>query len=423
MHKNAWLLFFLVISFVLVWILVIPRTEWSQATLKGLGSTVAVTGYAFFSLSLFLSSRLKKLEDWFGGLDHVYKLHHRLGLWGFWLLVLHPVVLALKWFPQNLGHFFLFFLPAHHRVSVNLGSYAFWLMLLIICITIFKLLPYDKWKWVHKGMSVVFLLASLHFLLSKRRFDPSTTSLVLLCFPFAIGLFGILYKQVYLALCQGVKYQITSVEKLSDAVLRVTLESEQKGIDFVPGQYAFFSFNHKLSSEQHPFTICSMKGKEISILAKVRGDFTRTLYDQLEVGSEAKLEGPYGRFDFTRGSQDQIWIAGGIGIAPFLAWEKRLQTWQGKIKLFYCCHRKVDTFFIRDLKRMQANSMNFSFYLYCTENQEHLTVEAIQAIEKDLMHNEIYMCGPQRLTHSFARSFQEAGVSQKRIHFEDFEFF
>jgi len=39
----------------------------------------------------------------------------------------------------------------------------------------------------------------------------------------------------------------------------------------------------------------------------------------IEAGRLARIEGPYGRFDFEDGKRRQIWVGAGIGIAPFVA--------------------------------------------------------------------------------------------------------
>jgi predicted ferric reductase len=37
-------------------------------------------------------------------------------------------------------------------------------------------------------------------------------------------------------------------------------------------------------------------------------------------GVPAKLAGPFGALDYRPGGHDRIWIAGRIGVAPFLSW-------------------------------------------------------------------------------------------------------
>ncbi|MCC5832804.1 MAG: hypothetical protein JJU12_07165 [Chlamydiales bacterium] len=306
---------------------------------------------------------------------------------------------------------------------MNLGALAFWLMLFIIGVTILKLLPYDKWKLTHQFMSLVFLLASLHFLLSRQRLSSSFPSLALLFIPMGFGLFGILYKQIWKPFfVRYPEYRVISAKKLNDNVMMVELKPADRSIAFTPGQYAFFSFRGKLPHEQHPFTVCSEEDDVISILAKVRGDFTRLFYDTIHDGERACLDGPYGRFDYTQGTSEQIWIAGGIGIVPFIAWCQTIKQWKGKITLYYCFHREIDAVFLDMFRSVQDKVREFHLHLFCSEKNEHLSVEEIQS-HQDLLNKDIFMCGPRRLTHPFVKQLKKRGVESKRIHLEDFEFF
>ena len=76
-------------------------------SVRSIGEVLGIGGYLFFSLSLFLGSRWKKLEDWIGGLDQVYHLHHQFGVTGFILLILHPLLIATRWLPYRLDKFLL----------------------------------------------------------------------------------------------------------------------------------------------------------------------------------------------------------------------------------------------------------------------------------------------------------------------------
>lgn len=416
-------IFFLSFIVLGAWVL-ITKHSWSDGHLrKGIGSAVGILGYTLFAFSLFLSSRWKKLEDWIGGLDQIYHLHHKIGIWGFYFLLAHPLIIALKWLPHRFDKFLLFTFPVHHRLSMNFGSYAYWLMILIIIVTIFKLMPYDKWKIAHKFMTVVFILASLHILFSSRRFDPSLISLAPLFLPMCLGLFGIFHKQVAIPLFfRSSKYVVTEVQKLNEKVLMIHLTSQQRPLNIVPGQYAFFSFRKGLSKEQHPFTICDVHQTSISVLVKARGDFTKVLYHKLAKGTLATLEGPYGRFNYRSGGKNQVWLAGGIGIAPFLAWRDSLKNWSGKIDLFYCVHQKEDALFLSHLQDLQSQNL-IHLHLYCSEEKQTLKIENIIDAVSDLLEREVFMCGPRRLTQDFLEQFQKIGLKRRNIHFEDFEFF
>ena len=72
--------------------------------------------------------------------------------------------------------------------------------------------------------------------------------------------------------------------------------------------------------ETHPFSIASSPSEDkVRMYIKSLGDFTTSLKN-LKVGAIAEIEGAYGKFTYTNfGTAPQIWIAGGIGVTPFLS--------------------------------------------------------------------------------------------------------
>lgn len=72
---------------------------------------------------------------------------------------------------------------------------------------------------------------------------------------------------------------------------------------------------------EHPFTVAGASSDGgLRPIIRSQGRDTSRMYDRLQPGLSATVTGPYGMFDFTLGHAQQIWIAGGIGIAPFLSW-------------------------------------------------------------------------------------------------------
>ena len=189
----------------------------------------------------------------------------------------------------------------------------------------------------------------------------------------------------------------------------------------------FFSFQGpSFTKEPHPFTLCNHpKDSHISILVKNRGDFTRSLHQHLKVGDLVHLDGPYGRFDYTKMGQPQIWVAGGIGIAPFIAWTKHLTATKhlNTIDLFYCVHKKEDAVFLDAFHRISKEFPQFHISLFCSEENQRLTAKRIQESSSAFHESSILMCGPKRMTYDLYKQFRHLGVQRKNIIFEDFEFF
>lgn len=432
-HRSSLYFFIgLVVVFLGLWCL-FTLNSWSigrtNHKLKGIGTLLGIGGYAFLSISLFLSSRWNKLEDWFGGLDQIYHIHRSVGILGTIFILLHPLILAVRWLPQRWDRFFLFFLPAHSRVSVNLGVYAFWLMILILVITFFKLLSYDKWKITHKLMSLVFILASLHFLFSDRLFGPSIISKIWLCIPMTVGFFSIIYKQIYHDFLKKYPvYEVLDTKKINENVIEIILQPKQEKLTFDSGQYAFFSFQgENLSQEFHPFTLLgNSENGSISIIAKARGDFTKVLYDHIISGRIARIDGPYGRLNFRSVKPKQIWIAGGIGIALFLAWIRDLlhmESIEQTIDLFYAMHSEQDAIFLDECEQISKKFPQFRFFCFCSESHNRLDLTKIIEASGSLNDKSILMCGPKKMTQDLMRQLLKADVKRENILFEDFEFF
>ncbi|MGZ8995220.1 MAG: ferric reductase-like transmembrane domain-containing protein, partial [Rhodospirillales bacterium] len=79
------------------------RRFYSNANIVNAGQLAGLVGMAMLSIAFVLSSRARLLEDYFGGLDKMYRLHHRLGQTAFVLLLIHPIAHALRFVPDRFG--------------------------------------------------------------------------------------------------------------------------------------------------------------------------------------------------------------------------------------------------------------------------------------------------------------------------------
>jgi predicted ferric reductase len=137
------------------------------------------------------------------------------------------------------------------------------------------------------------------------------------------------------------------------------------------------------------------------------------------------VEGPYGRFDYRMGSPQQIWIGGGVGVAPFLSWARTVEQTQDsihRVMFYYCVHSRSDAVQYQELERIAARSDQLQVTLVCSEERGRLRAEDVAEDAGSLDDKDIFMCGPKSLTTDLHRQFMQLGVARSRIHFEDFEF-
>lgn len=384
-----------------------------------------IIGFTLFAISLVLSTRLTWLEDLFGGLDKVYHTHHTIGKIAFSLLLFHPVILATRWIPQNTIKALQYLLPFHRRLAIDLGSWAFLIFILLMLLTLVIKIPYDKWKFTHKMTGVVFLLLTFHIFLLEQLVAANPLLSIYLALFAALGILSILYKIVFFRWLAAKKpYKVEKVHRLNEKVMEVTLEPKKDYLQFVPGQFCFVNYKDpSISSEAHPFTICSTSDShEITIIVKALGDYTNHLYKNLEEGINALVEGPYGRFTFRTYNQPQIWIAGGVGIAPFISWVEDLKKGpippDMNIDLFYCVNKLEESIHRQKFRKFENEYQGFSFHLECADKKGFFSARQID----DLQGREIFICGPKEMRRSLLKEFRELKVPKEYIHFEDFDF-
>ena len=131
-------------------------------------------------------------------------------------------------------------------------------------------------------------------------------------------------------------------------------------LEFQSGQFLYATFQQDgIPHESHPFTISSAPGRELRIAVKRFGDFTSLLM-QLRPGARAQLEGPFGSFRLIGDpAHTQTWIAGGIGITPFLSWARSLDH-PIPIDLYYCTPGAEQAHFLAELFDIADRSRHFA---------------------------------------------------------------
>lgn len=124
-------------------------------------------------------------------------------------------------------------------------------------------------------------------------------------------------------------------------------------IRYKPGQFLFIRFpGVKGLSWQHPFSISGTTlSNNLRLSIKALGDHTRRMHRLLEPGTKVEIEGAFGRFSYTSGGKRQLWIAGGIGITPFLSWICSFDdNFNREVDLFYTVSRAEEFLHLEELK-------------------------------------------------------------------------
>ncbi len=386
-----------------------------------LGKAFGVVGMIMFAISMILSAKFKFLEEFFYGLNRVYIKHSQIGQIAFMLMLFHPILLLAEYTDLTFGGAVGFF-SLGGSLAQSFGVVSLYLMIILIFLTLYMRPKYHIWKWTHKFMGLAFFFAGLHVFLI-----PSDTSVflplriyVLLISGFAIYAFT--YHTI-LGFITNKKYvYVVSDLKNFDNIVEVRLSPVgSKKMDFIPGQFAFISFrDKKIGTESHPFSMSSgLNDNTVSFTIKNLGDFTSNL-SNLKIGTEVYLEGPFGKFSYNEAEfKKQIWIAGGIGITPFLSMAKSIPRDNGfSVDLYYCVRDEKEAVYLKELSSLENPSLNIIPFYSNTEG--FINANVIDKKSNGIKDKSIFICSPVAMLETLKRQFRISGIPANLIHSEEF---
>jgi predicted ferric reductase len=383
-----------------------------------LGSTVII----LMACSLFLSTRPKWAEPFFGGLDKMYMTHRRTSTSAFLLLFVHLLTVPITTINLALGNY--------------LAMVAFTGIVTIVLITLAPRIPflnkltgetYEGWKNLHRYIGIFFILGFIHSLTIPAPLNALVAISWVQIF-FIIGTVSYLYTEFLGRFFKKhLPYTVEAVQHPNGATTEVTLRADKNPIKRQrAGQFLFVRFpEDKALDESHPFTISSAPSEDVlRLTVKASGDFTRTLFYTLKANTEAIVEGAYGMFDFKTGGPKQIWIAGGIGLTPFLAFIRDMdEDLDRDVDFYYTVRHPEEALFLDEVKTAASKNPRLKAHIRLSAIDGSLTVEEMVAnAGGDVREYDIYMCGPLPMVQAFTRKFKELGVPGEQIHFEEFNF-
>jgi predicted ferric reductase len=175
----------------------------------------------------------------------------------------------------------------------------------------------------------------------------------------------------------------------------VVINLKDRWSGHVAGQFAFLTFNR--SEGPHPFTISSAWNEDgkLTFLIKGLGDYTDTLPATLKAGDLVKVEGPYGRFAFDDNKSRQIWVAGGIGITPFIARMQALaeQADAREIDLFYSTAAPDEDFIAK--VQASADKAGVRLHILRSDADGRLSADRVCAAVPAWSSASVWFCGPK----------------------------
>ena len=400
------------------------RFSGTFSTFRSFGQLFGLVGISMFAVSLFLSARLKFFDKYFDGLSRAYDLHHFLGGLAFVFILFHPLFLALAYFSvtPSLALSFLFF-PS--TMAVNYGRIGFLIMFILLILTFYyrTSIKYQNWKLSHKLLGVAFFFGGLHSFFITSDISTNMPLRWYILILSAVGIAAYFYRTLlYPFSVRRYLYKVSAIKKIGDDVVEITMVPIGEKIKYQAGQFAFLSFqSNSVSKEPHPFSLTSRPEDDfIQIGVKSSGDYTKHLIN-LSIGDTAEVEGAFGIFSPEKSkNRNQIWIAGGIGITPFVSVARSLNWKNFSVDLYYSFKEDGDGVYLKELEEISEKTDNLRIAPWISQKMGRIDASKIKRVRDKIEEKVIFICGPSEMIIALKKDFINNGVLKENIFSEEF---
>ncbi|QQZ40238.1 ring-hydroxylating dioxygenase ferredoxin reductase family protein [Pseudomonas sp. SK3(2021)] len=222
---------------------------------------------------------------------------------------------------------------------------------------------------------------------------------------------------------------ISAVRQLSDSTIALSIKGEALGkLAFLPGQYVNLGVPGSEQTRAYSFSSLQRDGEVSFLIRNVPGGLMSSFLTGLaKAGDPMSLAGPLGSFYLRDIRRPLLLLAGGTGLAPFIAMLEKIAE-QGSahpLHLIYGVTHDFDLVEIDRLEAFAARIPNFSFSA-CVANPESrhpLKGYVTQHIEPRHLNDgdvDVYLCGPPPMVEAVSQFIRDQGIAPANFYYEKF---
>lgn len=376
---------------------------------RALGLLSGWAGLVLCTCSLLLLLRHPALASALGGLEAMLRAHHLSGTVGYLALLVHPLALAVDdgalLDPRGAGP----------------GLWLGWLALLLLMLGLFTSfvprLPWRRWQAWHQVLAVAVVLALAHAALVTNR--PVVLGWLAAAMVVALaGRYGLVDRGAL-----AMPFRVRAVQHRADDVVEATLAPAAAGLQAQPGQFVLLSLGRGPGfdgcGEFHPFTVTGGDADgSLRVAIKALGTCSARA-QHVTPGTAVRVQGPFGDFLAGRTERPQLWVAGGIGITPFVA-ALRAAPLRQPTALLHLWTPLAEPPFADELQQMAA-SQPLLQWLPAASRDAVRDLPALLDAVADLPARQVFACGPAPLVQALRKALAAHGIPAEAVHAERFD--
>lgn len=225
-------------------------------------------------------------------------------------------------------------------------------------------------------------------------------------------------------------------ENVADGTMAFQLR-KPAGFAFKPGQAIDLVIDAPELAEdakRHAFSIVSAPHEiNLTIATRMRDSAYKRALADLHEGAAVDIDGPFGSMTLHKdASRPACFIAGGIGITPFMSMLRHARKVHSphRLVLIYSNRLLKDAAFLAELEEMARLNDHFRLIATMTDvdasasewSGEHRRIDAafLSSILEDLPSAIHYVTGPPAMVAAMRAALSEAGIDEEDVRSEEF---
>lgn len=212
--------------------------------------------------------------------------------------------------------------------------------------------------------------------------------------------------------------------------------TKPEGFTFAAGQFVLFDvplIDKPDDIQTRAFSLASTPAEsELVIVAKMKegGRASRWIAEQLAVGSEVTMKGPFGNFKLdTQTDKDYLFVATSTGVGPFRS--QIITALQGgdkrRMDLIFGVRAEEDLFWKEEFESLSQRYGNFFLHIALSGPGDAWTGHRgrvqtlVPHVAKEFFRKHIYVCGSPNMTKDVKQlCLEDWGVQKQDLHVEGY---
>ncbi|MGK0467420.1 ferredoxin reductase family protein [Clostridium sp.] len=440
MKKMLWILLYFLSPALPVYFYIVQVAKNNNDLLFLIGGALGICSYVFFVNQFIITARPKFIERNFG-MDKMYRFHMVMAIVAFIFGLIHSQIKDSYFrdsFQTTLGSATLVIFGAIIVISTLLMINKLFFKIKIVdeVRNLLKKLIKPKHEFliaVHNITVIGVCILLIHILLSESVKTNIPLEITLTVY-FAIALSMYLnHKVLKRSIAKSKEYTISDIVKERENIITLKLKPKNnKLFNYKPGQFLYVKlYNTEIPKDEHPFTISSRPAEKdyVSVTVKQLGDFTNSIV-KAKIGNKAYVDGSFGCFTYLDLPKDNklCFIAGGIGITPFLSMLRYLNVKEKarEVILIWGVRDNSELICYEELNSIASNMKNLTIIAVLSSDkkyngeQGYVDGARVKRLLKDNLDYDFFLCGPKVMMEKVVVDLKIFNIDSNKIHFEKF---